>query len=452
LVWRAAPSPTTQRGAKEAADTHATDVMEADLWAAARAGATEVMSLWRGWRSAGVLTRAPSLRSAEYLISQARADLALEILEAIDDNIRGQQLRALAYSRTGQEEASLKLLEKLRKSGAADAETMGLLAGRCKRLWAADGRRLWLEKAHELYGAAFERFGESYTGINAAALALYLGQRERSQRLARDVLAVLTAQPERSLDHWKIATMAEAWHLLGDVDKAAARYTEAVRMCPEFYSDIASMRTQARRNAQYLGGDEHQFDDILAIPRVVAFIGHMEDLPDRGNPRFPPALAAPLREAIRARLRDLSAGFGFCSLARGADILFVEEMLARRSQLKAFLPFPAAEFEKTSVGPRWAPRFRELLAEPRVEVRVLAPAMPPEDERAAAYYACSTAFFRRAIDFAQSLGEKPVLLAVWDRRPGDAAGGTADGVMFWQQTGNAVSLIDIAALRSAHGV
>ncbi len=260
------------------------------------------------------------------------------------------------------------------------------------------------------------------------------------------MIALLEAVPERSLDHWKIATIAEAWHLVRDLDKARARYAQAVRLVPEFYSDIAVMRTQARRNARVLGDREDVFDDIMTIPRVVVCVGHLEDAPNRPTPRFPPYLGAAVREAIRARLSELRGGFGFSALARGADILFVDEMLKRRSQVKVILPFAVDEFEKTSVGPRWAPRYRELLADPRVELQILDERMPSAEELPHRSFACRGPSFRRATGSAGKLGDRPLPLAVWDGKPGDGPGGTADAVTLWQQTGHEMVWIDLAAL------
>ena len=423
LVWRTTPLPTTPTGAIGSAERGATDSMEEDLRAAAQAGATEVMNAWRGWQQVGALPLAPSLRAAEFLIAQARSDLALEILAHVGDSTRAEQLRALALSRTGKEEEAIRLLERLHKRLGLDAETMGLLAGRYKRRGTSRGPRVWLEKGQALYAEAYQRFGDSYNGINAATLALHLGQLERAQQFAREVIALLEAVPERSLDHWKIATIAEAWHLVRDLDKARARYAQAVRLVPEFYSDIAVMRTQARRNARVLGDREDVFDDIMTIPRVVVCVGHLEDAPNRPTPRLPPYLGAGVREAIRARLSELRGGFGFSALARGADILFVDEMLKRRSQVKVILPFAVDEFEKTSVGPRWAPRYRELLADPRVELQILDERMPSAEELPQRYFACTDAIFQRAIRFAEELGEQPVLLAVWGGKPGEGSRG-----------------------------
>ena len=437
-----APASVLQRAA-----TSATDTMEDELRDAAHVGPIEVMMLWRGWEQAGVLALAPSLHAAETLIAQSRADLALEVLASLGRGIRARQLRALAYARTGKDDDAIKILERLYREHARDSETLGILAGRYKKRWIDSQYHPWLDKAFDLYREAFQRFGDAYAGINAAALALYRGARERSRALAGEVLIILDRLPEGDLDHWQLATYGEAHHLLESMERARHWYNEALKRGTVFHSDVAVMRTQARRNARHLGQEDSVFDDLLTVPRVVAFVGHMEDLPERATQRLPPAMIGSVREAIRDRLRQLEGGFGFSSLARGSDILFVEELLRRRGQATVFLPFPADEFERTSVGPRWRQRYHRLLQNRHVDVRVLAERCPPERDLPDAFDDCTRRVFRAAIEHAEVLDEEPILLAVWDGQPGDGHGGTADAVAHWKQGSHELELIDTRELR-----
>ena len=57
-------------------------------------------------------------------------------------------------------------------------------------------------------------------------------------------------------------------------------------------------------------------------------------------------------------------GFGYGSLAAGADILFAEQLLERGASLHVVLPFDCAEFVEVSVRPAgegWVARFRACL-------------------------------------------------------------------------------------------
>lgn len=53
---------------------------------------------------------------------------------------------------------------------------------------------------------------------------------------------------------------------------------------------------------------------------------------------------------------------------------------------------------------------------------------------------------KRAVKFAQSLDEIPIVLAVWDGSPGDGPGGTADAVALWRDEGYEVDVVDITKI------
>ena len=72
---------------------------------------------------------------------------------------------------------------------------------------------------------------------------------------------------------------------------------------------------------------EHTLDELLTVPRVIAYFGHMVDAPERRTPRFPPQQVGPVRLAIRERLACYGAVHGFGCAAGGADLLFLEELI-----------------------------------------------------------------------------------------------------------------------------
>ncbi|HSM76002.1 MAG TPA: hypothetical protein VLT57_00170, partial [Bryobacteraceae bacterium] len=70
-----------------------------------------------------------------------------------------------------------------------------------------------------------------YTGINAAAKSLLLGERETAQQLAARVERV-TGSVAVSNDYWRTATVAETQLLQGNYEQAAALYQAAVSSAP----------------------------------------------------------------------------------------------------------------------------------------------------------------------------------------------------------------------------
>jgi hypothetical protein len=139
-----------------------------------------------------------------------------------------------------------------------------------------------------------------------------------------------------------------------------------------------------------------------------------------------------LRAQVRAFFRRLQSDFPhlplrlMSALADGGDQLVAEEALALGIELMVVLPMPRAEYERDFVQPEALARFHALLARGRVRVLPIAPG-----NDAAAIAARGPA---RNLQYAQ-LGmfmssHCQILLALWDGRPSDAVGGTAQVVEF----------------------
>jgi class 3 adenylate cyclase len=91
---------------------------------------------------------------------------------------------------------------------------------------------------------------------------------------------------------------------------------------------------------------------------VIHFTGH------RIGPRFPQAAEGSVRERIAEALARHNVGFGYGSLAAGADILFAEELIRRKAEVNLAMPFDIEEFKRVSVasaGEDWPKRFDACL-------------------------------------------------------------------------------------------
>jgi len=160
----------------------------------------------------------------------------------------------------------------------------------------------------------------------------------------------------------------------GDAEGAKSAYRAAVAAERDnlrrllFYSKASPVPCRVQ-----LYGRADTFDDCFPIPKLVVFSGHMIDAPDRRNPRFPMAKEGEVKELLEKQLAAMNAGIGFASAASGSDILFLEAMLARGGTIHLVLPWPAEEFEKTSVaiapGGEWVERFHKVLAQGSVHPR-----------------------------------------------------------------------------------
>jgi hypothetical protein len=216
-----------------------------------------------------VLTAVMPAVTAELLLSRKQDAAAGELLQkaitAFPNDLRLGQLLGLSYSRRQELIRALEILEPLRERNPDDEETTGILAGVYKRHWLADESHAHaLRQAHRLYQSGWKRSARSntYLGINAAATALWLGDRKSAQETAREVEQVLTKRAQslpadlrdtqESFDYWDRVTLAEARLIQGDAAEAEKLYEAAFERHPELTGDIEVTRRQRERTVSCL--------------------------------------------------------------------------------------------------------------------------------------------------------------------------------------------------------
>ena len=297
-------------------------------------------------------------------------------------------------------------------------------------------------------GLTLVRLGAHSRGLDAATLALLLGKTPVANRLAKEARAQAKAEAKASgsSSHWQMATIAEASFVLGEMKQAEENYREAVRIAGRRFDDIGSMRRNARHLAKHFGKSGDWVEDVLRIPAVVVFTGHMVDQPGRDRPRFPARIEKKVAERIEKEVSKLNAGFGFSSAACGSDILFLEAML-KRGHIHIVLPFAVDEFVKTSVAvsddDRWTSRFERVMQ--RAEDVHVSSGAPSEWGGIVFEYA-SLLLLGMAQLRSRALDTDLVGLAVWDHNPGDGPGGTGETVKLWRRRGIKVVEIDTQPL------
>lgn len=328
-------------------------------------------------------------------------------------------LTIIAHARSGALDHAWRLF---REAGleANDADpTVLSLRGRLlkDRALAAAGnkRRELYRQAADAYGRAGAISGATYPLINAATLALLAGDAGQAARRARDVLARLEAgEGEPDTPYYLAATGAEALLLLGEAAPARAALGEAMVLAPRAWEDHASTLQQFARILSVQDADPAWLDP-LRPPRSLHFGGHTALAP-----RDPAATAA-----VAATLEAERVGFGFGSLAAGADIVIAEALLARDAELHLVLSAPPTAFRATSAaaqGGDWAARFDAVLAR-AATVRWLGhPDDPPHPF--GVQLAAETAM-GQAILQARALASEAVQLVILD--PDDVAVGDAGG-------------------------
>lgn len=425
-----------------------------------------VMSVW-GERLSGRYEFGAAFiaKVAKRVLSMGEPLLAYDLLaEGVKNwpkDAKIQQLRGLALARSGASLRANQVLTELRNSGNEDNETLSLLGRTHKDLatHAKDQatREQELKRAFDCYAEAYQHARAAhnaddayYAGINAASLALWRGEAERSRVLAgevneicREVLLLSGAG-----DYWLQATLGEAALLRGNLPEAEEWYSKAAVTGAGQYADLSSTRKQARLVLEKLGLDPAIANQWLHIPRVVCFSGHMIDQPGRARPRFPAEMENDVAERIKQRLDAVDAGFGYSSAACGADLLFLEAMLKRGKEINVVLPYKAEQFMSESVdiipGHDWGSRFRKVMQEAASRtLEVNQHYVPGAFSTLSLEYANRLQLGLASLK-AKTLGTDLISMAVWDGQEGDGPGGTAAMVSMGRRRGAQLDIISLA--------
>jgi class 3 adenylate cyclase/tetratricopeptide (TPR) repeat protein len=389
------------------------------------------------------------LRLGEPLVAY---DVVAEGIKALPKDVRLRQLLGLSLARSGASASANAVLTGLYQEGHRDEETLGLLARTHKDLAgeAVDAfvATQHLRRASEFYAIAYEHTGGYWSGINAATLALFLGERERASVIARRVKeqsgeALSRLEDENPERYWLLSTLGEAALLLGDWSEAENWYGKATEAGRGQWGSLQSTRHNARLLALYLGKDSNRIERLFRFPSVVVFAGHMIDRSDRQTPRFPPQIEQAVKNAIRGRLMELNAGFGYASAACGSDILFHEAMLEAKGETHVVLPYEKEFFIKDCVevvsGADWVERCERVITQ-AVELQEISKHCKTHS---VSYEFANQILHGLASLRAEQLETKFVPLAVWDGQSGEGLGGTAGTVQRWRKLGLEVETIDL---------
>jgi pimeloyl-ACP methyl ester carboxylesterase len=208
------------------------------------------------------LSAAPGA-SAAVLRTPARdeAEQTVDALKEQGTDLSDEQVvkLALALEMIGKQEESIALL---RKCANRSTELTSVLAGRLKRRWLADSefRAADGPEALALYRDAFVRASQSsnhaqayYAGINVAFLELALDEQADEARSV--AIRVLDHCRLSAVNKWQLATQAEAYLYLGNLEAALAYYAAALEAKPDM-REVDSIQKQAVWAARLLKAPE----------------------------------------------------------------------------------------------------------------------------------------------------------------------------------------------------
>lgn len=313
-------------------------------------------------------------------------------------------------------------------------ENIAALGARLDREEACVGdaaqRSASFKEAARHYEAIYKRSRSTFPGVNAAVLYELSGNSARAGELATLVARESSkANAKSKEDAYQLAAdRAAANLLLGDLDDAQTAIEHAAALAGSAVA-IASTRKQLIQICDYKGID-HAIVSALKNRTVIHYTGHM--IAPEGTPgRFPAQAEAQVADRIRLELANNNVGYGYGSLACGADTLIVEALLDRGGEVSAVLPFETDSFVRESVangGTKWPDRFDKCLKQ--VEVIHATDGEYVGDPEVFAY--ASRLAMGLAIVRAQQLSSEVIQLAVWDGRASQERSGTFADIQVWR--------------------
>lgn len=204
--------------------------------------------------------------AADALIAMKKEEAALEILNRTEQlfplSLRPRQLRALALARLKKWKEARHILGELYEAGEKDPETVGIYARTWMDRYDETGEIQALRRSRDLYSEAFNASPKDYyTGINAAAKSVFLGELEEAEKYAARVES-LVGTATKPGDYWLTATVAEVQLIRRNFEVAGAIYAAAVDMKPDERGSHETTWLQAQRLMERLNPTQAQRDVV----------------------------------------------------------------------------------------------------------------------------------------------------------------------------------------------
>jgi hypothetical protein len=187
--------------------------------------------------------------------------------DELDDS--GAVRLALALDGLGRRIEAIQFLESHSPTGT---DVLGVLAGRYKRVWYLERRRMDLDKALDLYGRGYSRATARnpadhdqayYHGINLAYLKLASGtDPEGAKNLAHAVLDHCEKAANPRDETWRLATKGSALLVLGRLNEAFQAHEQAAKQEMDPWQAL-SIQEQTLRMADICGLRDSDMERLL---------------------------------------------------------------------------------------------------------------------------------------------------------------------------------------------
>lgn len=285
------------------------------------------------------------------------------------------------------------------------------------------------------YHKAYNEFGGHYSAINAATLYMLSGSASSARALAER--AIEMAMQDTGPRFFPLATLSEAYLLLGKPIEAAEAIREAASYNQNNLLTRARMNRQLRLVCSYMGCNPGIVDPMLP-ETVLHYCGHIFD----NHRPLDEAAEEELRQRLDLVLADNQCVIAYGSLAAGSDILFAETVLAQGGELNVWLPFAVEAFCDISVRPageQWVERFHRCLERANLVSFATESDFLGED---ALFKYCSEVAMGMTLMRAESLQAKAVQVAVWDGIVSSQQSSTFSNISKWRSLGHRSEIID----------
>jgi len=217
-------------------------------------------------------TASLACKTAKALVKLGYEDDAIEMLQQIQKDfpksIRPQQLLALALARRAKGNDlndAQDILGELYALNHLDPETLGIYGRTWMDRYNISGNMAELRQSRNYYLEAFEKSPDDYyTGINAAAKSILLGENDKGKSIAEKV-ELLVGNKAVSGNYWRTATIAEVMLIQQKYNEAAAMYQQAVDIAPTEKASHASTAKQATLLLNKMGANDDDKKKVLDV-------------------------------------------------------------------------------------------------------------------------------------------------------------------------------------------
>lgn len=303
----------------------------------------------------------------------------------------------------------------------------------------------------EKYEAAFQITRGFYSGINAATMGLMGNMPDAIiTSRAKEILRILPPPetPDKETLYFIEATRAEALLLLGDAYKARAALRVAVQHDPQNYTAHASTLRQFEMILDKRGVDKSWLSSF-SPPKPIHYAGHLFAVGDMTQDRILSQVAQNiLKIDISDAIQAHDIGFGYGSLAAGADILIAEVLIDEGCSLHVTLPVSMDVFIARSVEPygtQWVERIQNCWDAATSREIVTGNSIWPHAK--IDRYSGNIAM-GKAISQATQLSVDAMQLLVWNGIADDI--GTGRNAADWADTKRAQIVVPYAGQRQTH--